>query len=196
LLIQHKYLYVTDKHRPTKPMTAKDKQTEFIKTYLKPTLKSHDYRTSGQTWWKNMGDFFVVINLQNSQFNSKEELSFCLNIGVALTEKLADKEKKKATLFDIATELREDAYLTEDRKQLKKFKGGWLGYKITDTTNTSDFIADFKIDLEDNILMRLDQLKTLNDCVVFYEKFDYWGDNLKRQIKECGLKLLDTNACP
>jgi len=74
-------------------MTAKDKQTEFIKTYLKPTLKSHDYRTSGQTWWKNMGDFFVVINLQNSQFNNKEELSFCLNIGVALTEKLADKEK-------------------------------------------------------------------------------------------------------
>ena len=38
-----------------------------------------------------MGDFFIIINLQNSQWNSKEELSFCLNIGVALTEKLADK---------------------------------------------------------------------------------------------------------
>ena len=78
-------------------MTAKEIQAKFIKTYLKPTLKLHDYKTSGQTWWKNMGDFFFVINLQNSQWNSKEEISFCLNIGIALTEKLTDKEKKKAT---------------------------------------------------------------------------------------------------
>ena len=75
----------------------KDIQKEFIKSYLKPTLKEHGYKTSAQTWWKNMGDFFIVINLQNSSLNSKEELSFCLNIGVALTEKLADKKKQKAT---------------------------------------------------------------------------------------------------
>lgn len=169
--------------------TAKDIQTEFIKTYLKPTLKENGYKTSGQTWWKNKGDFFIIINLQNSQWNSKEELSFCLNIGVTLTEKLTDKEKKKATYFDLATPLREDAYLTEERRQIKKFKGGWLGYKITDETNTSEFIADFRIDMEENILKQLDQLKTLNDCVLFYEKFDFWGNNLKRQIEECGLKI-------
>lgn len=139
-----------------------------------------------------MGDFFTVINLQNSQWNSKDELSFCLNIGVALTEKLADKEKKKATYFDVATPLREDAYLTEERIQIKKDKGGWLGYKITDKTNLRNFIADFKIDLEDNILIRLDELKTLNNCVLFYEKFEFWGNYLKNQIEECGLK--DRNA--
>lgn len=170
-------------------MTAKDIQTNFIKTYLKPKLKEHGYKTSGRTWWKSMGDFFIVINLQNSQWNSKEELSFCLNIGVALTEKLADKEKKKATYFDIAAQLREDAYLTEERQQIKKARGGWLGYEITETTNTNDFIADFKIDLEGNILKQLDKLKTLKDCVLFYEKFDFWGSNLKRQIEECGLKV-------
>jgi Domain of unknown function (DUF4304) len=124
-------------------MRAKEIQTEFIKTYLKPTLKTYNYKTSGQTWWKNKGDFFIIINLQNSQWNSKEELSFCLNIGVALTAKLADKEKKKATYFDIVTNLREDAYLTEDRRQNKKSKGGGLGYKITDKTNVTEFIADF-----------------------------------------------------
>jgi hypothetical protein len=169
--------------------TSKDIQTEFIKTYLKPTLKEHGYKTSGQTWWKSMGDFFIVINLQNSQWNSKEELSFCLNIGVALTEKLADKEKKKATYFDVATPLREDAYLTQERQKIKKAKGGWLGYKITDKTKINDFIDDFKIDLESNILKQLDELKTLKDCVRFYEKFDIWGDNLKRQIAECGLSI-------
>ena len=170
-------------------MTSKEIQTEFIKTYLKPTLKENGYKTSGQTWWKNMGDFFIVINLQNSSYNSKEELSFCLNIGVALTEKLADKEKKKATYYDSSMPLREDAYLTPERQQLKKSKGGWLGYKITDKTNVNDFIADFKIDLEDNILKQLDKFRTLKDCVLFYEKFEIWGDNLKREIKECGLNL-------
>jgi hypothetical protein len=180
---------VIGKHRPTHMVTSKDIQKEFIKTYLKPTLKEHGYKTSGQTWWKNMGDFFIVINLQNSSWNSKEELSFCLNIGVALTERLADKEKQKATYFDSAMPLREDSYLSEERQQLKKSKGGWLGYKITDKTSVNDFIADFKIDLEDNILKQLDKFKTLKDCVSFYEKFEIWGDNLKRQIEECGLKV-------
>ncbi|MRX41556.1 DUF4304 domain-containing protein [Flavobacterium sp. LC2016-23] len=169
--------------------TAKDIQIDFIKAYLKPTLKAYGYKTSGQTWWKNMGDFFIVINLQNSQWNSKEQLSFCLNIGVALTEKLADKDKKKATYFDLATQVREDAYLTEERQQVKKSHGGWLGYKITDTTNLTEFIADFKIDLENNILKILDGFKTLSDCVTFYEKFSFWDENLKRQIEECGLRL-------
>jgi len=168
-------------------MTAKEKQTEFIKTYLKPTLKLHGYKTSGQTWWKNMGEFFIVINLQNSQWNSKEGVSFCLNIGVALTELLKDKEKKKATYFDIKTNLREDAYMTEERKSQKIWGG--LGYEITDTTNLSYFISDFKIDLEDHILKRLDELKTLKDCVLFYEKFVFWGNNLKKLIKECGLNV-------
>jgi hypothetical protein len=77
-----------------------------------------------------------------------------------------------------------------ERQQIKKEKGGWLGYKITDRTNLSDFIEDFKIDLEDNILKQLDELKTLKDCVLFYDKFAFWGKHLNRQIEECGLKVI------
>ena len=46
-------------------MTAKEKQAYIIKIYLKPTLKTFGYQTSGQTWWKDKGDFFNFINLQN-----------------------------------------------------------------------------------------------------------------------------------
>lgn len=170
-------------------MTSQQTQAVFIKSYLKPTLKAHGYKTSGKTWWKDMGEFFIVINLQNSQWNSKEELSFCLNIGVALTAKLADREKKKATHFDMATHLREDAYLSEERQKLHKDCGGWLGYKITDKTNVLEFTDYFKIDLEENILPKLDQLKTLKNCVEFYEKYDFWANNLRRQIEECGVVI-------
>ncbi len=169
-------------------VTSKDIQKEFIKTYLKPTLKEHGYKTGGQTWWKNMGDFFIVINLQNSVGNSKEELSFCLNIGVALTARLADKEKMKASYNDIAIHLGEDAYLTEERIELKKSKGGWLGYKITDKTNVLEFIDYFKIDLESHILKILNEQKTIKDCVSFYDQFEFWRNNFRKQVEECGLK--------
>ena len=154
-------------------MTAKVIQLKFIKTYLKPTLKERGFKTSGQTWWKDKGDFFIVINLQNSQWNSKEELSFCLNIGIALTSLLADKEKKKVNHFDIIPHLRQNAYLTPERLQSIS-KGGSLGYKITDKTSLTEFIADFKIDLEQNILSVLDSFYTLEDCIKFYDKFEFW----------------------
>ncbi len=145
--------------------------------------------TSGQTWWKNMGDFFIVINLQNSQWNSKEELSFCFNIGVALTGKLSDKDRKKATYHDVATQLREDSYLSEDRVNHKYRQSGWLGYLITDKTDLTDFIDEFKIDFEENILPTLGKLLTLKDCVDFYSKFDFWSLVLNRQIKELNLSI-------
>lgn len=163
-------------------MTSQEIQKEFIRAYLKPTLKAYGYKTSGRTWWKDNGDFFIVINLQTSQWSSKEELSFRLNIGVGLTDGLADK--KKVTIYDTVTHLGEMAYLTEERQQLQKKRGGWLGYKITNVTDVAEFIDYFKVDLEDNILKKLNGLKTLKDCIAFYDKFAFWGEQLRRQIGE------------
>lgn len=170
-------------------MTAKDLQTNFIKSYLKPTLKQRGYLTSGQTWWKSKGDFFIVINLQNSQWNTKETLSFCLNLGVALTATLKDPNKKKATYFDLSASSREDALLTHDRKLQKYRQGGWLGYVISDDTNLTEFINEFKVDLETHILPKLESLASLKDCVDFYEQPGFSSDFLKKQLSQLDLKL-------
>ena len=167
-------------------MTAKEIQTEFIKTYLKPTLKSYGYKTTGQTWWKDMGDFFVVINLQNSQWNSKEDLSFCFNTGMALTNRL--KDKKKANFYDIVgIPLRHEIYLSEKRCQVLKERGGWLGYRITEKTDLNSFIEDFKIDFEDAILKPLDELKSIKDWIVFYEKFDVLSEYFRHGLENKAL---------
>jgi hypothetical protein len=162
---------------------------KIVKAYLKPTLKAHGYKTSGKTWWKDRGEFFVVINLQNSQWNSSEDLSFCLNIGVALTSQLADKNKQKPNYSDLATNLREDAYLPEERRRSHPHYRGWLGYGITNKTDVADFIDWFRVDLEDLILPRLSESGTLTDCIEFYDKFDFWGENLRRQIRESGIDI-------
>ncbi len=170
-------------------MTAKELQTAFIKSYLKPTLKQRGYLTSGQTWWKDKGDFFIVINLQNSQWNTKEALSFCFNLGVALTETLKDPNKKKATYFDLSAASREDAYLTHDRKLQKYRQGGWLGYVMRDSTNLTEFIAELKVDLESYILPRLESLTSLKDCVEFYGQPGFSNEFLVKQLSKLDLKL-------
>ncbi|KAA2238857.1 DUF4304 domain-containing protein [Chitinophaga agrisoli] len=168
-------------------MTAKEIQAAFIKSYLKPTLKAHGYSTNAQTWWKNKGDFFIVINLQNSQWNSKEDLSFCFNIGVALTALLRDKEKKKAGYFDIITPVRENAYLPEERRR-HGYRSG-LGYTITNNTRLAAFIDECRTDFEVHILPILGQLQTLKDCVRFYDKYDFVGPALRRRIEAQGIQL-------
>lgn len=165
-------------------MTAKDKQNEFLKAYLKPIFKEEGFNTTGQNWWKDKGDFFLVINLQNSQWNSSDSLSFCFNIGVALTKKLRDPAKKKATYQDIGTNVREDSFLPEERNKHKYRKDGWLGYLLTNETDIKDFIRELKIDFEENILPKLNSLYTLSDCLRFFEQFGIWGENLKKQVEE------------
>jgi len=162
-------------------MTAKEKQIEFIKSYLKPTLKQNGYQTSGQTWWKDKGDFFNVINLQNYSWNSRESIDFRFNIGIALKTTVKDEQKKRATNKDLITHLDEGAFLP-DRKN-RKF-GNNQGYSITDKTDLEEFIASLKTDFEKHILPSIEESKSLADCVKFYERFPFWSDNLKRVINE------------
>jgi hypothetical protein len=165
-------------------MNAKEKQVEFVKSYLKPKLREEGFSTSRLTWWKNKGDFFIVINLQNSTYNSKNELSFCFNIGVAITELIKDPFKKEATYYDTVTNLRENAYLSENRTKHKYRQNGWLGYLITDETDLIEFTEELRKDFEIDILPKLDQLNTLEDCIKFYQKFNFWGDNLKKVLEK------------
>lgn len=165
-------------------MTAKDKQKEFIKTFLKPKLKEWGYQTSGQTWWKDKGDFFNVINLQNYSWNSKDSVDFRFNIGIALKATLKDENKKKPTYNDLVLHLDEGTFLPDRKK--RKF-GNNQGYSINDRTDLNEFLDSLTVDFEKYILPELDRPETLSDCVEFYGRFTFWGDNLKRRINELGL---------
>lgn len=163
-------------------MTAKEIQAEFIKTYLKPTLKSFGYQTSGQTWWKDKGDFFTLINLQNFSWNSKDSVDFCFNIGVALKATMKDTDKKKPTVHDLTVYLREGFYLPDNRQEYK-FKNK-TGYILTNQTDVSEFTDELKNDFENHIIPFLDDLNSLQDCVDKFGDVTFWGDNLKKVISE------------
>lgn len=168
-------------------MTVKEKQTQFIKTYLKPTLKNLGYQTSGQTWWKDKGDFFTLINLQNFSWNSKDSVDFCFNIGTALKASMKDNDHKKPTVHDLTVYLRESFYLPENRKE-HKFRNK-TGYFLTEQIDLKHFITELKKDFDEHIFVSLDKLNSLQNCIDSFGEITFWGDNLKRIITEYKLQV-------
>jgi hypothetical protein len=156
--------------------TAKEKQALLIKSYLKPVLKDFGYLTSGQTWWRDKGEFFIIINLQNFSWNTKNDVNFCFNIGIALKSVMKDISKKPA-YSDLTIMLRQGGYLS-DIRNTNTYKNK-NGYVINQDTDIDDFTKELKIDFEKEILLQLNKLKTINDCVDYYGNFPFWGDRLK-----------------
>ena len=166
-------------------MNAKEKQIEIITFYLKPTLKRFGYKTSGLNWWKDKGDFFYFINLQNYSFNSKDDVYFCFNIGVTLKATMKDLSKIKPNYYDVGIKLREDSYLTQERLK-QEFRNNF-GYNINNQTNVADFILEIRNDFENEILPSLEKLNSLKDCLARYENEIFFGEYFKKALIENNL---------
>jgi hypothetical protein len=166
-------------------MTAKDKQNDFLRSYLKPLLKRNGYKINGHTWYKNSGDFVIIINLQNFSWNSAEYVDFCFNIGIAFTALLEDKINGKVGFKDLCIQTRENFYFSEEKNTgIHKNNNG---YFINYHTEMQDFEKEIASDFETQILPKLELLKTIKDCVEFYGNLTFWGDHLKRLVSENNL---------
>ncbi|WP_433779001.1 DUF4304 domain-containing protein [Flavobacterium anhuiense] len=161
-------------------MDAKEKQLEFIKIYLKPTLKDFGYKTSGQTWWKDKGEFYTLINLQNFSWNTKNEVNFCFNIGIVLKSEIKDVTKKPK-IYDVIVHLRENSYLS-DKNDKHSFRNK-TGYLLENHTDMTDFYKELKSDFENFVLPKLEKLNSLQDCIDNFGKIPFFGERLINAIK-------------
>jgi hypothetical protein len=157
-------------------MTAKEKQLFVIKTVLKPLLKEYGYKTQSQTWWKVKGDFYVILDLQNFSWNSKDDINFCFNTGIATRNKV--KDPHKPSHYDRDVTIREKYYLPKDRKTHSYHNG--TGYLITNDTDLSSFVAALKNDFNVQIISKLEQLQTLDDCLNLYGDLPFGVKILKK----------------
>ncbi|GAB2980937.1 hypothetical protein GCM10027049_15730 [Mucilaginibacter puniceus] len=165
-------------------MLAKEIQLHFIKNYLKPTLKLWGYKTTGQTWWKDKGEFYIIIKLQNFSWNSKNSVDFCFNIGVGVK---AASIVKSPTAYNLDVYLREGFYLPNEREE--NLYRNSTGYILVDDIDENNFIHELKIDFEQYILPYLESLQTIKDCLDKYGNVTFWGDNLKKAISKNNIIL-------
>jgi len=161
--------------------TAKEKQSIFIKEYLKPALKQNGYLIKGQTWWKEEDEFYKIINLQNFSFNTKNDVTFCFNLGIGLKNQMKDPSQKP-TYANLNVHTREDWYLSEPKKEYGYRNE--TGYILKQNTDIDNFIKELKNDFENDILPKLKKLVTLKDCLELYGDIPFWGNRLKEMVEK------------
>jgi len=161
-------------------MTAKEIQLKIVKEYLKPRFKSLGYLTRGQNWWKDKGDFYVTVNLQNFSWNSKDKVDFCFNTGITLKVLVKDLKNPIATNNTIS--IREGFYLPENRKQYKYRNP--TGYTLTNEIDENKFLTQLIIDFEDYILPQLEKLTSIENCVSKFGDLVFSGEYLKKAIAD------------
>ena len=168
---------------PPEDPSTKEKQKQFIKTYLKSTLKQWGYQTSGNSWWKDKGNFLICIYLVNSPFNYAGQVSFSFEIGASPKKDNASKKlNRRDYYFHI---FYENKFMSPERLVHKFRTRGSIN--MDEKTNLSEFIAEMKIDFECEILPNLEKLQTINDWISFYEnlfKDHLPADQVARYLKE------------
>ncbi|UZO82390.1 hypothetical protein NBT05_07925 [Aquimarina sp. ERC-38] len=50
---------------------------------------------------------------------------------------------------------------------------------MTNKTDLEDFTNELSIDFEKEILPKLNELTSIENCLKFYEKFNFWGSVLQ-----------------
>lgn len=161
-------------------MTAKDKQAQVLKTVIKPLFKSQGFKVDRQTFYKPMTDFFIVANLQNFSWNTKDQVDFCFNIGIALTATVRDLLRKKAAYRDLTAHFREASFLAES--QLSDKYRTKSGYSISSETDISEFSTYIERNFSEYILPELSKWKTLEDGMCFFDQSEFWGTHLRKAV--------------
>jgi hypothetical protein len=67
-------------------MNAADILSVFVRTSVAPLLKAAGFKKTALTWHRRKDRAVHVINIQKSSGNSAEQMSFYVNVGVALDE--------------------------------------------------------------------------------------------------------------
>ena len=156
-------------------MTAKEKQSAFIKESLKVLLKAKGYKTAGNKWWKLNEQFFNFIELQNFSWNSQNSVDFCFNFTTGLTSDI--KNVNKPTIHDGILYIRESYFkITKN-----DFWKGANGYHIDNNTDLNKFneqvLHDFKL-----LILPKFNLLTNEKSILWFYSGEFWAPRVKQSL--------------
>lgn len=156
-------------------MTAKEKQSHFIKASLKVLLKAEGYKTTGNKWWKFDEPFFNLIELQNFSWNSQNSVDFCFNFTTGLTSDI--KNISKPTIHDGIPYIRESYFKVSKNDYWR----GANGYHIDDKTNLDNFTEQVLNDFKMLILPKFNLL-TSEDAILAFYSDEFWAPRVKQSL--------------
>jgi hypothetical protein len=142
---------------------------EIIKDTIAPLFKAKGFKKKGNNFAKTFSDFAWVVNIQNSKWNTKEEIEFTFNTGI-FTDKL----------FGTFYEIEPPQFPTEIYSvlrlrvtELKKMPDEW--YKITPITNIEELKSKIQSDIENVLFPHFEQFQTIENVIKEMEKLEEQG---------------------
>jgi hypothetical protein len=151
------------------------KMSLIVKDCIAPTLKGFGYRKKNNTWNKKKDQLIYVINVQSSRWNTKDEVSFTINLGVfsLLVDNICWYAKNKPFIAET------DCIV---RKRLENgYSAGEFWYNISNETNLTELDKTAHDNLVNIGIPFLESIATLNDIHMW----------LLRKKQECPLIPLE-----
>lgn len=132
---------------------------QIIKDTIAPLLKAKGFKKRGNNFAKILSDFAWVVNIQNSKWNTKEELEFTFNMGI-FTDKLV------GTFYEIEPPQFPTEKYSVLRLRITDLKGipdEW--YKLDLTTDVEEIKLEIQNDIEMVIFPHFEQFQTIEDLI-------------------------------
>ena len=81
-LFRHSFSTILDPRTHSEHMIDKSDLKNLIRTHLAPQLKAAGFKKTGLVWNRRCDSLVHVIQIQLSQWNDADEISFTINVGV------------------------------------------------------------------------------------------------------------------
>lgn len=148
-------------------MLPTKKRDKVVKEVAKPLLKAEGFRTKGNDWWKEFEDFYLLVHLENSRWNSSlMGVRFTFRYSACKKENLQG-EVHKQWIYD--QDYIEQQYFLPYGGYLEPFSdilgyeiGGMYHYLPKDEP-VDEIVERIRKDFEDYVLPRIRQVHTYED---------------------------------
>lgn len=150
-------------------MSMQDVLKQIIKDTIAPLFKAKGFKKKGNNFAKIFTDFAWVVNIQNSKWNTTEEVEFTFNTGI-FTDKLF------GTFYEIEppqfpTEIY--SVLRLGVTELKGIPDEW--YKLHLTADIEEIKREIQSDIENVIFPHFEQFRTIEDVIKEMKRLEEQG---------------------
>lgn len=145
-------------NRPRITMITRDFKTEFdnlIKEIIAPTFKMIGFKKKANNFYKSTNDLIQIFNVQKSQWNSKDDISFTFNIGFFSPEIF--QETWDRLIPDIPKEY--DCFISFRSGFITDKKDKW--YELNEKNNYDKLTIEIKSDLQKSAIDLFNNYQTL-----------------------------------
>lgn len=151
-------------------MTSRDIKSEFdliIKEVIAPVLKANGFQKSGNNFYRDLGEIGQAFNIQQSQWNSKDDKTFVFNLG--LLDKEIQNEIYQRELPKFPKEYSCEIRLRHGQLMNK----GDVWYALNKRTDLEKLKAQIDNDLEKYVLPFFDKYQDPKKWIEFFNwKFE------------------------